>query len=430
MSNIATISIRSLVLLAICCFIPHNTFAQDTTALKTLQAQASQALQQRDRALIEKVVQELRVVLADRAGVPEVPDELRPIPQLTKPWTEGETLAALPTIRAYIERNKWWHLDLEPTRCNHALREVAMIIKACIAASEADPEHSQTWIDIANDGGKFLIQAQKQAELGLYPFPAMRNGKGKPFEVAEAFMRRAERAGQLDSLIKNGWLINDLGDGGLQFDNGEAGVALLHLYEKTQQPQLLESVLLSAAWARQQPLVLNWNYNSFTVYLLAETYRVTGKEEYLVEAKERALISMLPGQLKDGPHIGRWIDPHNARPAYHYIMIRALLALLEVLPENDPDRSTIVQSIRLAFNARNPDYQKGIINGDSALEALLQAKRLPAETLAELGDCQIDSAVARLEAYGIEHWRTKNPVLGAGVWCDWLSYQKSTEKKE
>jgi len=413
----------------VCCIIPQAV-AQDANALKTLQTEARQALQQRDRTRIEKVAQEMQAVLGDRAGVPEVPDESRSIPSLTKPWSDEETVAALPTIRTYITRNRWWQMDLDPSQCNHALREVAMIIEACIAASEVDREDAQAWLDMANDGAKFLLQAQKQAELGLYPFPAVRNGKGRPFEVAEAFMRRAERAGQLEPLIRNGWMVNDLGDGGLQFDNGEAGVALLHLYEKTQQPQLLESVLKSADWAWQQPMVLNWNYNSFTVYLLAETYRVTGKEEYLAEAKERALVSMLPGQLKAGPQIGRWMDPHNARPAYHYIMIRALLALVEVLPESDPDRETIAQSIRLAFNARNPDYQKGILNGDSAMEAMLRAKRLPAKTFAELGDCHIDSALASLEAYGIVQWRAGKPALGAGVWCDWLSYQKSKETKE
>lgn len=421
--------LRLLALLAIW-FAPSNLPAQDSATLKSIQTEARDALQQRDRERIAEVTEKLRRVLAEKAGVPEVPDEPRPVPELSRPWTATETRAAWPTIRTYIQRNKWWRLDLEPTQCNHALREVATVIEACVAAAEVDQDHASDWIEMALEASEFILLAQKQADLGLYPFPAIRNGKGRPFEVAESFMRRAERAGQLETIIKNGWLVNDLGDGGLQFDNGEAGVALLHLYEKTQQPQLLESVLLSAEWASQQPMVVNWNYNSFTVYLLAETYRVTGKEDYRNEAKTRALISVLPGQLKNGPHIGRWLDPHNARPAYHYIMIRALLALVAVLPENDPDRPAMIESIRLAFKARNVDFKKGIINGDSALEALLRAKRLPPAILAELGDCQIDMALNSLEAYGIERWRAGQPALGASAWCDWLSYQQSKHARK
>lgn len=423
MPDIVTILLRFAISLALCSINP-DTFAQDASALERCQAEARQALLQKDRARVEKVLRETRVVLADRAGEPEVPDEFRSIPPLTKPWSEAETRAALPTIRAYMARNRWWRLDLEPTQCNHALREVAMMIEACIAASKVDRENAETWIVKANDGAEFLLQAQRQAGQGLYPFPAMRNGKGRPFEVAEAFMRRAERAGQLESIIQNGWLVNDLGDGGLQFDNGEAGVAVLHLYEVTRQPKLLASAIQSADWASEQPVVFNWNYNSFTVYLLAETYRVTHDPSYLKEAKSRALLGLLPGQLRDGKYTGRWLDPHNARPAYHYIMIRGLLSLLEVLPDNDLDRPAILDSIRLAFRARNSDFQKGIINADSAMETLLRAKNLPPAILAELGDCNIDTAISNLEAYGIERWRAEKPAFGASVWCSWLLYQQ------
>lgn len=410
--------------------LTSNCISQDASNVKALQEQARQALLKRDTEGVAQVTQRIREALADRAGVPEVPDESRPIPKLSAPWSASETAQALPIIRNYIQRNKWWRQDLEPTQCNHALREVAMIIEACIAAAKLDPPAEQAWLSIAQEASDFLLLAQAQAELGLYPFPAMRNGKGKPFEVAEAFMRRAERSGQLESLVRNGWMINDLGDGGLQFDNGEAGVAILHLYEATQQPELLASVIRSADWACEQPVVLNWNYNSFTVYLLAETYRVTHDERYLKEARSRALLGLLPGQLRESKYVGRWLDPHNARPAYHYIIIRGLLSLLEVLPDSDPDRPAILESIRFAFRARNSDFQKGIINADSAMEVLLRAKHLPPAILAELRDCDIDSAFSNLEIYGIERWRANKPAFGASVWCGWLLFQQQTVSKD
>ena len=407
--------------------LTSNCLSQDASSFKTLQEQDRQALLMRDSQAVAQVTQRIREALADRAGVPEVPDESRPIPKLSAPWSDLETSQALPIIRNYIQANKWWRQDLDPTQCNHALREVATIIEACIDAAKLDTQAEQAWLSIAKEASDFLVHAQAQAELGLYPFPAMRNGEGKPFEVAEAFMRRAERNGQLESLVRNGWMINDLGDGGLQFDNGEAGVAILHLYEATQQPELLASAIRSADWAYEQPVVLNWNYNSFTIYLLAETYRVTHNQRYINEAKSRTLLGLLPGQLKEGKYAGRWLDPHNARPAYHYIILRGLLALLEVLPDNDPDRPAILESIRLAFRARNSDFQDGIINADSAMEALLRAKRLPTAIVAELGECDIDTAFSNLEIYGIERWRADKPALGASAWCGWLLFQQQTK---
>lgn len=404
--------------------------AQDATKLKSLQEEARQALLQRNPNDIQQVVVQIRAALGDRAGIPEVPDEPRPVPKLSAAWTKAETTSALKEVRQYITRQKWWRTDLDPTQCNHALREVAVIIEACVDASKLDEQSKQTWLDIANEASDFLLHAQSEAKMGLYPFPAMRNGKGRPFEVAEAFMRRAEKNGQLNKIINNGWLVNDLGDGGLQFDNGEAGVAVLHLYETTRRPELLESVRRSSDWACEQPIVLNWNYNSFTVHLLAESYRVTREACYLEEAKARTLVGLLPGQLPDGPRAGRWLDPHNARPAYHYIMIRGLISLFEVLPDNDPDRSTVANAIRLAFRARNPDFAKGIINADSAMETLLQAKRLPVALAKEIGDCDIDSALSNLETYGIERWRAEKPAFGPGAWCDWLLFREQASSKE
>ena len=100
--------------------------------------------------------------------------------------------------------------------------------------------------------------------------------KGRPFEVAEAFYRRAERSGTLGQTISNGWAVDDFDDGGLQFDNGLAGVALLHLFESTDEEQSERAAIRAADWAVSRRVVTNWNYNSFRVYLLAETYRITG----------------------------------------------------------------------------------------------------------------------------------------------------------
>jgi hypothetical protein len=77
--------------------------------------------------------------------------------------------------------------------------------------------------------------------------------------------------------------------------------------------------------------VANFNYNAFSVWLLAKIYNQTGERKYLDAAIQKARIGVLPGEMENG----RWADPHNARPAYHWIMIRALLALRAALPADD-----------------------------------------------------------------------------------------------
>lgn len=123
---------------------------------------------------------------------------------------------------------------------------------------------------MAKDAAEFLIWAQKQADSGVYPFPAAHGtSKTRAMEVATRFFAKAERAGTLQSIVPNGWAFDDAGDGGLQFNNGECGSAILDLYELTMERQYLESALQSADWAAARPLCPNWNHNSFSVFLLA-----------------------------------------------------------------------------------------------------------------------------------------------------------------
>jgi uncharacterized protein YyaL (SSP411 family) len=272
--------------------------------------------------------------------------------------------------------------------------------------------------------------AQEQAGTGVIPFPAVRNGKGRPFEVAEQFMRRAERGDRLDQVIKNGWAVEDFDDGGLQFDNGLSGVALLRLFEATDDPRYLKAAIRAADWAASRRVVTNWNYNSFSVYLLAEVYAITGETKYLSSAKKKAKLGVLPGQLTEGPRSGRWADPHNARPAYHYIMVRGLAALAAVIPKDDPDLLEIVSSLKLALNARNHDFQKGVFNVDSSVEALVRVKKLPSHVADELTEYGTDEALNVLGRYAAETFRRRKSGLGPCAWGLMLAYWNSETESD
>jgi hypothetical protein len=121
--------------------------------------------------------------------------------------------------------------------------------------------------------------------------------------------------------------------------------------------------------------------------------------------------------------MGRWADQHNARPAYHYIMVRGLTALFAVLSDDDPDRDSICKSIRLAMQARNAEFTvKGIMNVDSSLEAILLFKSLSAEQQKAIGSCQTDEALAVLERHCVSRVRKDGGPFSAGVGGSYFEY--------
>lgn len=377
-----------------------------------------------DEPEVKRLANRWAELLGDQAGLPEEPDEFRPIPESARPLSREEIATAFDPFIDQIKAQKWWKVGLDPTKTSHPLRELAAVIEGCLAARAVNEPRSAELLAIARDAGDFLVWAQEQAGTGVIPFPAVRNGKGRAFETSERFLKKAEQAGRLGDVVKNGWVVEDVDSGGLQFDNGLAGVALAHLFDATGDDAYRKAATRAAEWARKRPVVPNWNYNSFSVFLLAEVRRLTGEDSWLEAAKTKTRLGVLPGQLTAGPRAGRWADFHNAKPAYHYIMIRALAALAAALPKDDLDLPALTESLRLALSARNPDFKKGVVNVESAVEALIQVQSLPPRLAAKLPGCGTDEALDTLERYAAAGFRAGKGPLGPGAWGQLLANRK------
>lgn len=365
-----------------------------------------------------------RQKLGDRAGVPEEPDLFVAIPKNGRWLTPEEARGAFAKALPKLEKLRWWKVGLDPTRLTHALREPASVVSGAVAAYRARLDGADRALRMAREAAEFLIWAQAEAGAGVFPFPATRGVKGdRAFAAAEGFLMQAERAGVLAEVIRRGWVFDDRGEGGLQFDNAEAGMALFELHEVTRDQAHLESARKAADWAVTRPLSRNWNYNSFSVTLLAKAFAVTGEPRYLAAAKHKALVGVMPGQLPDGPRAGRWLDPHNAKPAYHYIMMRALAQLAAVLPAGDPARTEVVAALRLGLRARNADLLgPGAANKDKAMEALLLVNTVFAADAEFLRDTRSAEALDALGRLVSEQSRRGGEALGPRGWGMFLAH--------
>ena len=392
-------------------------------SLKQTAQQLAQALRSKDEVAVRKLAAESVFMLGNLAGAPEVADEYRQAPEQVEPLTKAEALAGFEKILQFVQKNKWWRIDLDPTETEHLPREVATCMMGCLAGCRANAPNEDALLKEAVEAGDYLLWTQQQAGTGVIPFPAYRGGKNKAFQAADRFLRLAKESGRLDEVVNNGWSFDDLTDGGLQFDNGLCGVALFELYEVSNEKRFLTGAIATADWAAKRSCVTNWNYNSFSVYLLATAYRVTHESKYLQAAKEKARLGVLPGQLQDGPYKGRWADQHNARPAYHYIIVRGLTALFAVLPDDATNRESIAMSIRAAMQARNKEFtSKGIMNVDSSMEALLLFKSLSADQRKAIGFCQTDEAFAVLERHCVSRLRKDGGPFSPGVGGGFFKY--------
>jgi hypothetical protein len=305
-------------------------------------------------------------------------------------------------------------------------------VVGCAYAAKAGCNDRDKLLALAADAVEYLLWAQEQGGRGLFPFPARRRGRADAFGAAERLMRRAEQQGRLGEVIRRGWIVDDWGEGGLQFDNGLCGVAVLELYRVTKETKYLEAAQAAADWAEQQPVVPNWNYNSFSIYLLAELARETDDDALRAAAVRKAQLGLYPGQLQAGPLKGRWFDPHNARLVYHYIMLRSLVSLAAALEPKTPEHDAAVHALRLGLEAHNGQFAtQGVGNADTAFETLLMLKELFPESTQSIGNAQQEEAFKALESYCVTRFRQGKAPLKPGVWGRYLNFlAMRAEKKD
>lgn len=339
----------------------------------------AEAMKHRDRPAIEDAIERLQCIWS--GAPPEKPERYARVEGIEHPMSRTEAVAELGGYFTSIAPKLWWETrDLPPPEIPQPLRVPAEIVHASLALWRLTDRRDTEALLRARRAGDYLLQAQREAGTGVFGFPAWRGREGLGV-VVDRLRAEAVEQGNASTLEANGWIVNDFGDGGLYFDNGLAGEALIELHRATGDARHLDAARRAAEWAIARPIVPNFNYNGFTVLLLSRLYEVTNDRRYLDEAVERAELGMLSGQVEAGAERGSWIDPHNKRIVYRFIMIRQLAALLAAMPAAHPQRATIQSSVLTALNSVEDQMRRngGIGNVNSAVLAYCDLDRSFAE---------------------------------------------------
>ena len=352
--------------------------------------QLAAAQVQSDLAQVLSITSSIKSLLGDTAGVPDAPPTLHTVPTGVPPVSPAELQVAFDPYLSAIAAGRWWYVGSSPSP-SHLLREPASVIVGCVFAERAGCNHKSLLRSTARDAADYLLWAQQQAGSGGFPYPAV---AGYPSH--------------------NGWTTDDVGEGGLQYDNGLCGVAVLEQYRLTRNGKYLQAAQQAGDWAITRPCVPNWNYNSFSVYLLAELGREHGGKCYRNAAIQKAKLGVFPGELTGDVRPGRWYDPHNARIEYHFVIVRSLVSLAL-------DR----KSLQLALQARDSEFTNGQIpNVSSALEALVLLQTYYPNSESILGDCQQQPALDAIGAYCVDGVRKGGLPVDPGPWGRYLFYLK------
>lgn len=187
--------------------------------------------------------------------------------------------------------------------------------------------NASIWME---ETGQFLLSIQQSN--GLFPFPDIRGSKIHP--ELHAIIDSAEERTPLEYINITGyggrWIITDI-DGGMQFDHGLAGVYLCRLYQFTKNQTYLNAAISAGFWALHHTCAPNFNYNCFSIRLLNKLYEITGNFTWLDIALHKLKLGVFPGIIHPGTfedmRDGRFMDPHNAKPTYHAIILETIFEI-------------------------------------------------------------------------------------------------------
>lgn len=362
----------------------HPTAAMKEKS-KELDANLAAAMRSGDIEKVQLAARAMLAMLGDQAGVPDGRRPgVRPGPLTVD--APGATRLFMNALKSDSKRVR--ELSKGKPLPDQMARLYAYILQGVCAArpgvEKVEPGDLPKLDQLADGVVRILLRIQQPE--GHFPFPDLR---GKNIRFGEMIEKQLA-LGTVQ--VKDGWVLTADPQGGTQFDTGLCGAALLAAGQLYQQKAWTDAGLRAADWALRQECVANYNYNSFSVSLLARAHMVTGNAQYLDGALKKFRLGVAPGIATNG----RWMDPHNARTVYHVIILRALGDLGAALGNDRPAEQAELDAItRPAIKALLDEFDAMGITVEALPEMLVLSSRYP-------DDQRLKTATIRMAASLVE----------------------------
>ncbi len=405
---------------------PGKAPTEVTRALGPLGADYARAMQSRDAANLALAREKIVAVLGPYAGVPEErPAYGQPVDPTVPDHAKIATLWES-ALKAQTGRFGWdqaRQLETAPGAGGKVprLRVSERQIRALLQTHEAGLDPTGAYLKAAIAGLDYLLTAQ--AANGCFGYPFDPKGAGLRSQAAAA-VDRGEKQGV--KMVERGWVIEDLGNGGLNFDNGVCGAVLVQGYALTGDKRYLDSAIRAGTWAKNRPLVLNFNYNGFNGMLLARLYRATGDCTWLDAAKPIFDFGVLSAQMPNG----RWIDQHNAKIQYHAILCAQVTEYLLALRLAQDDAAPRVEKqLRLSLDNLAAELTThGTNNAEEALSLSALAIGLMVVGPEPAWNKGLNVAVNFITGPGVALFRSRGGVVPEPI-AAWLLQQAISTSK-
>jgi hypothetical protein len=307
------------------------------TSLTALIPAFERVMKQGDLASIRSTLGEMRTILGDQAGLPEIRRPGR-APAVKRPIAPAE---AVRLFVGAIEAEQWLMRPIANKRPlpDTSLTTYASLMEACSEIRPAVEEHAPEKVELIDK----IIQAcgqmltRRQQPDGHFPFL---DPRGKPSKLATAV---DSMVAQSPLAVKDGWVVAPDPLGAAQAENAYCGMALLKAGAALKRPEWAQAASRAADWAAGQPCLPYFLANALSAALLARAYLDAGQERHLAGLIAKLNVGLLPGQVENG----RWIDAATAQTTNHLAILQALHDAWEAVP---PDRGLLRDELRASLD--------------------------------------------------------------------------------
>ena len=284
-------------------------------------------MRQGDLATIRQTIEEMKTILGDQAGLPEIRRPGR-TPAIKRPILEAD---ALRLFVGALEGENWLIRPISTKKPlpDTSLTTYAGLIEACSDALGPAERHAPERLPLLQSiiQASALMLARRQQSDGHFSFLDPRGKASKLASVVDAMVAQRPDA------VKDGWVIHVDPIGISQAETAACGLALASAGKALGKPDWTQAAMKAADWAMGQPVLPNFVANAASASLLARAYLDAKQDRHLVGLTKKLNLGLLPGQVENG----RWVDASSATTPNHLAILRALHDAREAIPTDRGD---------------------------------------------------------------------------------------------